>query len=142
MSSSYSATIGIGINAKELIDYINPQKCIDFISVLTEGKIKPELKGFDINDYLCRDICNIDSFAELLTYCDETGVLLYSIDNEESREFLLYSPSYPWERCEDEPESIEDVHKLIIKTVKVICDLSDEEIEKLIDDEIYFVTWG
>ena len=54
----------------------------------------------------------------------------------------MYSPSYPWERCEDEPESIEDVHKLIIETVKVICDLSDEEIEKLIDDEIYFVTWG
>ena len=48
----------------------------------------------------------------------------------------------PWHRVRDEPDTIDEVHRRIIKAVQVITDLSGEEIEAMIDDELYVVGIG
>lgn len=49
----------------------------------------------------------------------------------------MAQPSYPWERTENEPSSIAEVHERVIKAVLRLCDMTREQVETLIDDDIY-----
>ena len=51
------------------------------------------------------------------------------------------SMTYPWEH-HGYPSSIEQVHGIIIRAIKRVCDLTDDEIEELIDNDIYEVGCG
>lgn len=48
----------------------------------------------------------------------------------------------PWHRRENEPRSVEEVHGRIIDAVMEVTDLSEAEIEAMIDDDIYSVGCG
>ena len=56
--------------------------------------------------------------------------------------YFYYPPSMPWHRTDSEPDTLDEVHKRIIKAVQVITDLTDEEIEQMIDDDLYVVGIG
>ena len=53
------------------------------------------------------------------------------------RSFLYFPPLMPWEVTEDTPKSIDAVHKLLVDCVQSITDMSEEEIESLIDNDLY-----
>ena len=48
----------------------------------------------------------------------------------------------PWHQTDTEPQSLEEVHKRIINAVQKITSLSNEDIAKMIDDELYVVGFG
>lgn len=48
----------------------------------------------------------------------------------------------PWHMRENEPQTIEEVHKRIISAVQKVTNLTDTEILDIIDDDIYVVGIG
>ncbi len=71
-----------------------------------------------------------------LPFCDDTDSLTYG-DNGDGESYFYYPPSYPWERTENEPSSIAEVHERVIKAALRLCDMTREQVETLIDDDIY-----
>ena len=51
-------------------------------------------------------------------------------------------PTYPWERADNEPTSIEEVHERIVAAVLCLCDMTAEQVNALIDDDIYDLGCG
>lgn len=81
--------------------------------------------------------CALDGgLGYMLKCCDETETLV-SAPDESGLEYLYYPPSMPWERSENEPESLEEVHYRIVMAVQKLADMTEAEIETLIDDDLY-----
>ena len=111
MSMCHWVCEGIGINTDDVIGKINVKKCIKFLKEqLPDAEI--DEKDFDIYDFLYGQ--PFDNFGDVLCHCDDT-----------------------WERRENEPASIEEVHERIIAAVQKLCDLTSDQIEKLIQDDLY-----
>ena len=146
MSMCYWIIQGVGICADEIEEFINKEKLAnklleqlpddDELLSMVETKNYSKL---DIDDFLFG--CPFDNIAEVLWHCDDTDSLTYS-DDGEGESYLYYPPSMPWHHTDTEPKSVEEVHKRIIDAVKKITTLSDEEISKMIDDELYIVGCG
>lgn len=79
--------------------------------------------------------------GDLLAHCDDTDTLTFC-DDGDGNEYFYYPPSMPWHRTENEPDSAEEVHRRIIKAVQCLTDLSEAEIEKMIDDDLYVCGCG
>lgn len=130
---------GIGISAEELFPFLDKQKCITTIK-----RLHPEAKvseaDFDIEDWIFG--MPYDSLAELLTFCDDTNTITYGDTGGCGTSYFYYIPSYPWERTENEPQSVDEVHERIIDAVLKLCDMPREQIEDMINDEIYDVGCG
>lgn len=146
MSTCYWTIQGIGINADHVRPHLNPRKLVELLfrelprdEKVAKWKAKQDLSGFDIDDYLYGQ--PFDNLADLLTYCDDTYTLTYG-DNGEGTQWLYYPPSMPWHHTENEPRSAAEVHQRIVKAVMQVTDLSEEEIDKLIDDDVYAVGVG
>ncbi len=135
MSLSYWMCEGMGVRASDLTPHLNKLKCIAVIKEqLGDDEVVPEEKDFDIDDYLFGQL--FENLADMLCHCDDTDTLTWG-DNGDGEYFFYYVPSYPWDRRENEPQSIDEVHKRIKDAIQCICDLTREEIEKLIDNDIY-----
>lgn len=133
MSMSYWICEGVGIRANQLRPFLNPQKCIQLLKEQLPGEEISE-DGFDIDDYLYGE--PFENLADVFTFCDDTDSLTYG-DNGNGESYFYYPPSYPWERTENEPSSIAEVHERVIKAVLRLCDMTREQVETLIDDDIY-----
>lgn len=140
---------GIGINVDKVRPHLNKRKVINLIlrhfpenEDALKWKFRRDLSGFDIYDFF--DGCPFDNLADLLTYCDDTDTLTYGDTNgyNDGDEYFYYPPSMPWGMRDNEPQSIKEVHERIIDAVKVVTDLSDAEIESLIDNYISAVGCG
>lgn len=138
MSSLYWICEGIGIRANELYPFLSTQKCIRLLKERLPNKEISE-DGFAIDDYLHSE--PFENLADVFTFCDDTNSLTYG-DNGEGESYLYYTPSYPWDRTENEPSSIKDVHERIIKAVLRLCDMTRDQVESLIDNDIYDVGGG
>lgn len=79
--------------------------------------------------------------GDLLCHCDDTDSLTFC-DDGEGCEYFYYPPSMPWHRTDTEPDSIEEVHRRIIKAVQKLTNLSDAEIVAMINDDLYEVGCG
>ena len=133
MSMCHWVCEGIGINTDDVIGKINVKKCIKFLKEqLPDAEI--DEKDFDIYDFLYGQ--PFDNFGDVLCHCDDTDTLTYG-DNGDGEYYFFYTTSYPWERRENEPASIEEVHERIIAAVQKLCDLTSDQIEKLIQDDLY-----
>lgn len=146
MSVSYWVIEGVGINVNTIRPYLNKEKLVQFLTeqlpddeLVIEFKKKGACCDLNIDDFLYGD--PFDNLADLLSHCDDSNSFTYG-DDGESGAYLYYPPSFPWERTENEPETLEEVHRRIIKAVQRVTDLSDEEIEQMIDDELYVVGIG
>lgn len=133
MSMTYWMCEGIGIDTDSIRKYLDKKKCIKFLRKQLPGEEINE-EQFDLEDYLCAS--PFDSLGELLCCCDDTSTLTY-VGNGDGTYYFYYTPSYPWDRKENEPQSVKEVHKRIIAAVKKICTVSTNELEKIINDEIY-----
>lgn len=109
------------------------EKCIQLLKEQLPGEEISE-DGFDIDDYLYGE--PFENLADVFTFCDDTDSLTYG-DNGDGESYFYYPPSYPWERTENEPSSIAEVHERVIKAILRLCDMTREQVETLIDDDIY-----
>ena len=145
MSVSYWMIEGIGLNADEVYPFVDKEKLAhmlieylpddEFLAEILESK---DYEKLDIEDYLYDPF---DGFADILTHCDDSDTITFAGDGD-GNFYFYYSPSMPWEMTLHEPQSPKDVHNRIIKAVKKITTLSDEEIEAMIDDELYVLGAG
>lgn len=133
MSTVYWTCEGVGIRTNELYPFLNKQKCIETIRKQVPDK-EIEEDDFDIDEYFFGEV--FDNLGDMLCHVDDTNTLTYG-DNNEGEYYFYYPPSYPWDRRENEPESIEEVHERIIAAVLQLCDMDRQEIEAIIDDSIY-----
>ena len=129
---------GIGLKANRLYPFLNREKCIAKLIEQLEEELHEEIledkDNFNINDYMRGN--PFQNIADLLCHCDDSNRLTYG-DDGDGEYYLLYPPTYPWLMQENEPQSIEEVHELLKKAVKCLCDITDEQIEELIDDDLY-----
>jgi len=137
MSVCYWMNEGIGIRASSIIGHLDPIKCAKIVASEIDEEIDPS--SFDIDDYMYGN--PFENLGVFLCHVDDSGVMTYG-DDGESESYFLYTPSFPWERGNNDPESIEDVCRIIINAVKQITDLSDNQIRDLIDKDIYDVGIG
>lgn len=146
MSTSYYTVAGIGIDTAKIFGHINNHKVIDILLKLfpddldlMELKKRRNLRYFPVEEYLYE--ADLYNFAELIArYCDDTNTLTHG--DADDGEFLYYPPSMPWERRENEPKSVQEVHDRIISAVMKVTDMSREEIEALIEDDLFAVGCG
>ena len=133
MSTVYWMCEGIGIRTNDLYPFLNERKCINAIKEqLPDEEIDAD--DFDIDDYFYGE--PFQNLGDLLCHVDDTNSLTYG-DNGDGEYYFYYTPSYPWDRGENEPSSIAEVHERIISAVLRLCDMSREKIEEIIDDDIY-----
>lgn len=146
MSTTYWMIEGIGIDTDKLLPHLNKRKVINVIlkqcpddEEALEWKGRRDLKNFDIDDFLYGN--PFENLADLLTHCDDTDTLMFG-DDGDGGVYFYYPPSMPWHRRDNEPRSVEEVHERIVDAVMEITDLSEAEIEAMIDDDIYAVGCG
>lgn len=142
MSVCYWTIEGIGINAENIREFIDVEKFKKHLKENYKGIQHTELEStdeFDIDNYLGGNL--YDNLADLLTFFDSSDSLVYAED-EEGNSYLYYPPSMPWHRTENEPQTQEEVHRRIVKAVQGIASLTEESIEKMIDDDIFIVCCG
>ena len=137
MSVCYWMNEGIGIRSSSIWDHLDPVKCAKIVASEIDEEVDPS--SFDIDDYMYGN--PFENLGDFLCHVDDSGVMTYG-DDVESESYFLYTPSFPWERSNNDPESIEDVCRIIINAVKQITNLSDNQIRDLIDKDIYDVGIG
>lgn len=134
MSMIYWMCQGIGIRTNELYPYLNQEKCACLIKKQIPDADIIEDDFFDIDDFF--DGEPFENLWDMLCHCDDTNTLTYG-DNGDGEYYFYYVPTYPWERKENEPISIQEVHERIIDAVLCLCNMSRKDVEALIDDDIY-----
>lgn len=146
MSTCYWMIEGIGLEVGQLYDRIDKRKLVNFLSEqlpddesLQEWKHKRNIQDFEFDEYLYGGLFH--NIADFFTHFDDTNTLNYG-DDGDGAYFLYYPPMMPWLVSENEPKSIEDVHQRIVKAIMPITDLKPQEIEDLIDDDLYRVGMG
>lgn len=145
MSLCYWTVEGVGFNTNEIRPHLNKRKLINFLlkqlpddEDVLAWKNRRDLKEFDIDEWLYGQ--PFENLADLLTHCDDTDTLCYG--NVDGDDYFYYPPSMPWQLRDNDPKSIDEVHTRIVDAVMVITDLKEEEIEKLIDDDLFYVGCG
>lgn len=146
MSVSYWMIEGVGIDVDKIKPYLSNEKLVHFLAeqlpddeIVTEIIEKEAFSDLDINDFMYGEPFN--NLGDLLAHCDDSNSLSYG-DDGESGAYLFYPPSLPWERTENDPETLEEAHRRIVKAVQRVTDLSAERIEEMIDDDLYVVGIG
>lgn len=146
MSVSYWMIAGVGIDVDKVKPHLNNEKLAQFLAeqlpddeIVIEIIEKEAYSDLDINDFMYGE--PFDNLGDLLAHCDDSNSLSYG-DDGESGAYLYYPPSLPWERTENDPDTLEEVHRRIIKAVQCVTDLSEEKIEEMIDDDLYVVGIG
>lgn len=74
--------------------------------------------------------------GDFLSRLDENGVLSYG-DNGDGNSFCYYAPTYPWYIGENDPTSLLEARELVKNVVRKVCDIDEETLDKLIDNDIY-----
>lgn len=146
MSVSYWMIEGVGIDVDKIMPHLNKEKLAHFLAeqlpddeIVTEIIEKEAYSDMEIDDFMYGE--PFDNLGDLLTHCDDSDSLSYG-DDGESGAYLYYPPSLPWQRTENDPQTLEEVHRRIIKAVQRVTDLTSEAIEVMIDDNLYVVGIG
>lgn len=146
MSVSYWMIEGVGINTDKIESFLDKEKLAQMLleqlpddEDLLEISANKKYDELDVRDFLYGS--PFENLGDLLTHCDDTDSITYG-DDGESGSYFYYPPSMPWHRTATEPETLEDVHRRIIKAVQVVTNLPASEIETMIDDDLYVVGVG
>lgn len=146
MSVSYWMIEGVGINTDKIESSLDKEKLTQMLleqlpddEDLLEISTNKKYDELDVRDFLYGNL--FENLGDLLTHCDDTDSITYG-DDGESGSYFYYPPSMPWHRTETEPDTLEEVHRRIIKAVQTVTSLSASEIETMIDDDLYVVGIG
>ena len=137
---------GIGVDTSRIYPYLNNRKVVNLISEkfpnnkeILKWRNRIDINSFDVEDFLGDNLFR--NLADLLTFCDDTDTLIHGEDGD-GGSFFYYPPSMPWDRTKNEPVTIEEVHKRIVDAIQKVADMSREEIEAVIDDDLYVTGCG
>lgn len=137
---------GVGIDTDKIEPFIDKKKLAKMLleqlpddEELLEIISNENYEKLDMRDFMYGE--PFDNLGDLLTHCDDTDSLTYG-DDGECGTYFYYPPSMPWGRSQNEPKTLEEVHHRIVNAVQVITNLSDNEIEAMIDDDLYVVGCG
>lgn len=146
MSVSYWMIEGVGINTDKIESFLDKEKLAHMLleqlpddEELLEMSVNKKYDRLDVREFLYGE--PFDNLGDLLTHCDDTDSITYG-DDGESGSYFYYPPSMPWHRTKTEPDTLEEVHRRIIRAVQVVTNLSAAEIETMIDDDLYVVGVG
>lgn len=146
MSMSYWMIEGVGLNADDVAPHINKEKTVRFFleqlpeeSDLADMIAANDYSSFDIEEYYYGN--GFESLADVLCHCDETDSLTFG-DDGAGGAYFYYPPSMPWHHTSNEPQSEQEVIDRIIKAVQKITDMTEEEIKKIINNDLYVVGCG
>lgn len=146
MSMSYWMIEGVGLNADDVAPHINKEKAVRFFleqlpeeSDLADMIAANDYSSFDIEEYYYGN--GFESLADVLCHCDETDSLTFG-DDGDGGAYFYYPPSMPWHHTRNEPQSEQEVIDRIIKAVQKITDMTEEEIKKIINNDLYVVGCG
>ena len=134
MSMIYWMCQGIGVRTNDLYPYLDNKKCIAVIKSQIQDVDIDEEDSFDIDEFFWGE--PFENLGDLLCHVDDTDTMTWG-DNGDGEHYFYYVPSYPWERKENEPISIQEVHERIIDAVLRLCNMTRKEVEALIDNDIY-----
>ena len=133
MSMSYWMNEGVGIRCDDIFDHLDKHKCYLVVQEqLPDEEIDEE--GFELDDFLYGDA--FENIADFLCCLDDDDIFTFG-DSGDGQYYFLYPPTYPWGRREKEPKSLEEVHSRIVSILLKVTDLTPQEAEALIDDDIY-----
>lgn len=150
MSLEYWSFSGIGVEVMRFLPFISKEKLAHFL----EDKFSDDkevrwllhsnmFRNLSAVDFVKMELCNcvFDNPADMFTFCDDTDSLCCGC-NSEGDWYLYYPPSMPWQLTENEPDSVEEVHRRIITAILRLVDLAPSEIESQIDDELNVIGCG
>ena len=133
MSRCYWINEGIGVDSDTLLPHLDKHKCFLLVKKqLPDEEISED--DFDLDDFFYG--CPFENLGDFMCHADDSEVMTYG-DNGDGVSYFLYPKSYPWHRHNNEPRSIAEVHNIIIDSIQKVTNLSTEEADKLIDDDIY-----
>lgn len=129
---------GIGVRSSEVYPFLNQKKCLAELKKLLPDdedvqNINIEFDDFDINDFMHGEPYMY--LGHFLSQLDTSMLLSYGEADNES--FCYYSPRYPWDISENDPKSLSEARALVKNVIRKVCDIDNERLEKLIDDDIY-----
>ncbi len=146
MSVSYWMIEGIGLNVDDVAPHINKEKAVRFFleqfpeeSDLADMIAANDYSSFDIEEYYYGN--GFENLADVLCHCDDTDSLTFG-DDGDGGVYFYYPPSMPWHHTSNEPQTEQEVIDRIIKAVQKITDMTEEEIKKIIDNDLYVVGCG
>ncbi len=138
MSTCYWMITGIGICTKKIAEHIDKKKLAHVLSehIPDNEELLSMIKsdnydGLNVDDYLHKK--PFENLADLLCHCDDTDTITCEEDGQ-GNNYFYYSPSMPWHRRENEPQSREEVYARILAAVQKITTLSEEDVDNFIDD--------
>jgi len=134
MSVSYWGIVGYGVCIDNLYKYLDHEKINKIVRKLNLHYT------FD-DDVLEDDTFEgavYDCFAEFLCDLDDDNIFNWD-DDGNGRSFFLYMPSYPWQRKENEPQTLNQVRDRMVKLLKIVCDASSEDLYNTLG---YISDWG
>lgn len=151
MSLSYWVVEGVGLCTEDIEPYINQKKLVELMLGQLDSnneEVMNELKQMiSTEDFSEVDLRNylhgypFENLADILTHCDDSDSLTFGDDGCSSH-YLYYPPSMPWWIREEDPKSLDEVHRRIIAAVQKITDMDAEDILRLIDDDLFVVGCG
>lgn len=140
MSMCYWMCEGIGVRCDDVYRYLDMNKCLSEIKKLfpdDESLNEYTADTFDENAF--DDLMYGDFFqcvGDFLSQLDDAGVLSYG-DNGDGQSFCYYSPKYPWYVTDNDPKSLQEARDLVKAVIRKVCDIDEESLEKILDDDIY-----
>lgn len=138
MSMDFWVCEGIGVRSSVIWPLLDMSKCREAVKKLIPDEDIP-YNNFSLDDYM--DGNPFYGLGDFLAQLDDTTTISYG-DNGNGETFFIYNRSYPWEHFKNEPDSIDEVHRRIINAISKVCNLSKDEIDLLIEDDIYEEGWG
>ncbi len=146
MSMSYWMIEGVGLNVDDIEPHINKEKAARFFyeQFPDDAELKDMIaannySSFDMEEYY--DGNGFENLAEVLCFCDDTDSITFG-DDGEGNAYFYYPPSMPWHHTATEPQTEQEVINRIIKAVQKITDMTEEEIKKVINNDLYVVGMG
>lgn len=146
MSMTYWMIEGIGLNVDDVAPHINTEKAARFFyeqlpddTDLRDMIASDNYSSFDIEEYYYGN--GFENLADVLCHCDDTDSITFC-DDGDGNIYFYYPPSMPWHHTGNEPQSEQEVIARIIKAVQKIADMTEEEIKKIIDNDLYVVGCG
>ena len=135
MSVCHWVCEGIGVRDDDVYPYLNFSKCFAEIQ-----KIAPNdytLEEFDADalaDLTCGN--EFQCIGEFLARLDDHGVLSFG-DNNDGQSYCYYAPTYPWFVTDNDPKSLQEAREYVKDVVRKVCDIDEDVLDRIIDNDIY-----
>lgn len=144
MSVCYWTVEGVGFRVDDILPRIVPEKYLAELNKALPGHEEDFVWDgngeFDPTDY-CGYSSDYESVGELLCSFDE-GNYDFARGTYEDEEYVYLPPIMPWQVQESSPKSLDETCDRLCKMVQRITDMTEAEIQEIIDTDLFLVDCG